>query len=158
LNNIIDEPARAGPERSPQRTHHTGSHRALKAVRIANSNDQLPHPYSLRITELRWEQMRCANAHHGQISRRVITNQVCSHTTTIGQGHKDAARVMHDMAIRQNKTIRSKNEARARTPCLRSQTRIGPRPVARLSLYLNVHHRRAHLLCSTNHCLGIGIE
>jgi hypothetical protein len=110
LNNIINEPPRAGPERSPQRAHHTGSHCALKAVRIANSNDQLPHPYGLRITELRWEKMRCTNPHHGQISRRVITDQVCWHTAPIGQGHKDAARVMHDMAIRQNKTIRSKKK------------------------------------------------
>src|SRR4030095_3055360 len=108
------------------------------------TNDDLVCPFSYHL--LWW----CTNPHHGQISRRVITNQVCWYTTTIGQGHKEAARVMHDMAIRQNKTIRGKNEARARTPHLRSQTWIGPRPMARLSLYLNIHHRRAHLLCSTN--------
>jgi hypothetical protein len=34
--------------------------------------------------------------------------------------------VMHDMAICQDETIRSKNEARARTARLGSQARIGP--------------------------------
>ena len=80
--------SRPGPERSPQRTHHTGSHCALQAIRIANSNYQLPYPDGLRITELRWEKMRGANTPRGQISRRVITNQVCWHTTPIGQSHK----------------------------------------------------------------------
>jgi hypothetical protein len=80
LDNIIDEPPCSGPERPPQRTHHTGSYCALKAIRIANSNDQLSHPYGLRITELRGEQMWGTNP------RLVRSRRVLRHALSILRG------------------------------------------------------------------------
>ena len=77
LNDIFDEPARVGAQRSSERADHARGYGRLESIRIANGNRHLARPQVLRICRAR----RAADpvnidSNHGKIGGRIVANGV----------------------------------------------------------------------------------
>jgi hypothetical protein len=116
LNDIIDQPAGVGAQRTPKSAHHTSRDCVLKPVRIADCNCHLANPKSLRVSE------RCGNesgsvvagqtdADHGEIGRGIVADDLSWEALPIWQGDVDARGAMDDMAVRQRQAVGSEHKS-----------------------------------------------
>ena len=67
-------------------------------------NRNLPHTQLLGIAQLRRHQssiveLRPLQANHGEIACRILSDQCGRHVPPVRQRHRDARRLMHDVAI-----------------------------------------------------------
>ena len=85
LDHVVDQPARARPQRAPERRDHAGSHRRFEAERIADGDHQLAALEQLGIAERRRRQRhRGVDAHQ----REVGVGIVCRRRARSGRGHR----------------------------------------------------------------------
>ena len=67
----------------------------------------------VRVTKLCVVEQRRLDPNHGQIRIGILTDEVGGVPTTIRQGDIDLLRALHDVAVRESKAVRRKNEAGA---------------------------------------------
>ena len=112
LDEIVHEPARLRAERPAQRAHHARRHRVLEAVGIADGDGELAHAQLVGIPEAHRLQVRRVNADDRQVRVRVRADEMRIGPATVGERDFNPLRAMHDVAVRENKTVRRDDETR----------------------------------------------
>ena len=158
LDDVIDEAARARPKRAAERAHNARSYRRLKAVRVANGNDQLAHANGLRVPQRRRHNLWRIDSEHGKVGVRVPAYEVRLKPASIRQRHLDRCRSMHDVAVGKNKSVRCEDESRAIPPRLLRESRIHCLPAPAPMTDLDIHHRGAYFFGHPDYRSRIGVE
>src|SRR5208283_13801 len=99
LNDILNQPAGVGPERSAESADHSRGYGRLKSVWIANRNRDLARPQMLRISEGHGLQSGNIHANHSQIGCGIVADDMSGSPSGVGESHLDPRRVVHYMAV-----------------------------------------------------------
>src|SRR5262249_35829340 len=113
----------------PQCTDNACRYGILKAVRIANGNNQLTDPDALRIAKADRREIRRIDANDCEVGVGVIANRFRRKTTAIRKSHVNLCGVMNDVAVGQNEAVGREDKSRTAAAALLLKTAL-IRPVA----------------------------
>ena len=91
--------------RATERADDAGGHAGLKPERVSDRDHQLAHSQIFRICQAHVDKLWRIDANNGEISIGVIARQLSGIFAAVRQVNGDRARVMNNMAVRQNKSI-----------------------------------------------------
>src|SRR5439155_13499681 len=112
LDDVVHQPAGIGTERPPKGADHSGSDRAFETVRIANGDGELADADVLRFTQARGGEVGRVNAEDGEVGVRILANQLRVGPSAIAEDHFDSVGAVNDVAVGQNKSVGTDDEAR----------------------------------------------
>ena len=116
LEHVVDQPARAGPERSAQGADDAGGDRALEAVRVADRQGELADAHLLRVAQRGRDEVPGVDADHGQVGLGVVADQVGLVLAAVGQRDLEPLGPVDDVAVGQDVSARGEDESRAAPP------------------------------------------
>ena len=126
LDQVLHQAHGARAQRSAERADDAGRHRVLEAKRIADRDDQLTRPQRRRIAERRRDQVGRRDAQNGEISVRIVTDEVRHEIPAVWQRHADACRTAcsaeatwsrrrgDDVAVGEDEAVGREDESRSR--------------------------------------------
>ena len=103
----------------------------LEAVRIPDSNRDLADSNRRRIAQADPRKGTAADANHGEVGRGIVSDHVGVGLAAIWQTNANGQSPVHDVAVRDDQTVRREEESRPGT------ARLFRRPVAVMDLDAN---------------------
>src|SRR5260370_37617719 len=89
---------------------HARRYAGLESKWVANGDHNLTDPQIFRISQTHVDKLRPVDADNREVSIRIVPNGSSRILAAVLQVHRDLSRVVHDVAVRQNETIRSDDE------------------------------------------------
>src|SRR5262245_12292565 len=149
LDHVIDQPARARPQRASERGDHAGGHRRLKAERIANRDDELAALEALGIAEPgRGECHGIFDAHEREVGIGVVADHARGERAPVDGRDVEARGAADHVAVGEDEAVGRHDDARA-----------GAAWAALVAgLDVEAHHRRTDAVDHVDNGARIGIE
>jgi hypothetical protein len=111
LDDVVDEPAGAGPERPAERAHDAGRDRTVKAEGVPDGNYELSHAQRFGIAQLSEREVLGVDLDDGKVGVRIIADDACRELPAIIQRYVYLGCLVDDVAVRKNKSVRREYEA-----------------------------------------------
>src|SRR5258708_4583536 len=113
LDDVVDKPAGLRAQGSSEGADDSGGQSVLKAVGVADGDDQLSHADFMRVAQAHGLEDGCVNAQQREIGVGVFTDQRGGEVASVEQKHSNGVGLVYHMAVGEDESVGGKGEPRA---------------------------------------------